>query len=177
MMKSSISGAVTSLAYQGDTSGPGGESNGQQPCSFGRSCNDAAQADERTGTKEKINLRHNLRTGTWNVRSMTDPSKLHILQREMDRCNIPICGLSEVRWTGKGHFSLDDGHTVYYSGSDRLRRNGVGFILSRQTAKSVLGYNPISDRLISIRLQAKPVNISVIQVYAPTSTADDEAIN
>ena len=79
--KSSISGAVTSLAYQGDTSGPGGECNGQQPCSFGRSCNDAAQADERTGTEEKNNLRHNIRTGTWNVRSMTDPSKLHILRR------------------------------------------------------------------------------------------------
>ncbi|XP_072020211.1 uncharacterized protein [Amphiura filiformis] len=109
---------------------------------------------------------------------MTDDSKLHIIEREMGRCNIPICGLAEVRWTGKGHFSLDDGHTVYYSaGSDRLKRNGVGFILSRETAKCVLGYNPISDRLITIRLQARPVNISVVQAYAPTSTADDETID
>ena len=107
MMKSSSSGAVTSLANQGDTSGPGGESNGHQPsCTFGRSCDDAKQADGRAGTKDKINLRHSIRTGTWNVRSMTDPSKLHILQREMERYNIPICGLAEVRWTGKGHFLL-----------------------------------------------------------------------
>ncbi|XP_072050332.1 craniofacial development protein 2-like [Amphiura filiformis] len=178
MMKSSKSGAVTSPANQGDTSGSGGERNGQQTCTFGRSCNDASQADERAGTKDKIlNLRHNNRFGTWNVRSMTDDSKLHIIEREMGRCNIPICGLAEVRWTGKGHFSLDDGHTVYYSGTDRLKRNGVGFILSRETAKCVLGYNPISDRLITIRLQARPVNISVVQAYAPTSTADDETID
>ncbi|XP_071963831.1 uncharacterized protein [Antedon mediterranea] len=163
-MKSSNSGVVASLAYQGDTSGPRGESNGQQLFSYGSSCNDAPQADERNETKEKINLRHNLRTGTWNVRSMTDPSKLHILQRELNRCKIPICGLSEDRWIGKGHFRTDDGCTVYFSGSDRLRRNGVGFIMSRQSAKSILGYNPISDRIISIRLQAKPINISIIQV-------------
>ncbi|XP_072041109.1 craniofacial development protein 2-like [Amphiura filiformis] len=178
MMKSSKSGAVTSPANQGDTSGSGGERNGQQTCTFGRSCNDASLADERAGTKDKIlNLRHNNRFGTWNVRSMTDDSKLHIIEREMGRCNIPICGLAEVRWTGKGHFSLDDGHNVYYSGTDRLKRNGVGFILSRETAKCVLGYNPISDRLITIRLQARPVNISVVQAYAPTSTADDETID
>ena len=125
-----------------------------------------------------MNLRSCRRIGTWNVRTMSDidPSKLHILEREMERCNIPICGLAEVRWTGKGHFSTEDSHTIYYSGPDTLRRNGVGFILTKEVAKCVIGYNPISDRLISIRLQANPVNISLIQVYAPTSTADGEEI-
>ena len=176
-MKKLNSGAVTSPANQGDTSGPRGESNGQKPSSSGRSYDDAVEADGRAQQKNKINLRSCRRIGTWNVRSMTDPSKIHILEKEMERCNIPICGLSEVRWTGKGHFSLEDRHTIYYSGPDKLRRNGVGFILSREAARCVLGYNPISDRMISIRLQAKPVNISIVQVYSPTSTADDEEID
>ncbi len=177
MMNSSSSEAAISLAYQDGTSGPRGESNGHQPSSFRRSCDDAAKADVWAGTGNRINLRHSIRTATWNVRSMTDSSKLHILQKEMDRCNIPICGLAEVRWTGKGHFSVDRDHTIYYSGSDNKKMSGVGFILARDTAKCVLGYNPISDRLISIRLQAKPVNISIVQVYAPTSTADESTID
>ena len=176
MMKSIIVGAVASPANQGDTSGPGGKSNGHQQSSTGRSCDDAEQADGRAQPKDKVNLRRLLRIGTWNVRSMTDPSKLHILTKEMDRCNIQICGLAEIRWIGKGHFSTDSGQTIYYSGSDRLKRAGVGFILSKQATKCVLGYNPVSNRVISIRLQAKPVNISLIQVYAPTTTADEETI-
>ena len=74
MMKSSYSGAVTSPANQGDTSGPGGESNGQQPSALGRSCDDAAKADGRAQPKDKMNLRSCKRIGTWNVRSMTDPN-------------------------------------------------------------------------------------------------------
>ena len=171
MMKSIIVGAVASPANQGDTSG-----HGHQQSSTGRSCDDAEQADGRAQPKDKVNLRRLLRIGTWNVRSMTDPSKLHILTKEMDRCNIQICGLAEIRWIGKGHFSTDSGQTIYYSGSDRLKRAGVGFILSKQATKCVLGYNPVSNRVISIRLQAKPVNISLIQVYAPTTTADEETI-
>ena len=104
MMKYSTRGAVTSPANQGDTSGPGGESKGQQPSSAGGSCDDAAKADGRAQLKDKMNLRTCRRIGTWNVRTMSDidPSKLHILEREMERYNIPICGLAEVRWTEKG---------------------------------------------------------------------------
>ncbi|XP_072025345.1 craniofacial development protein 2-like [Amphiura filiformis] len=115
--------------------------------------------------------------------SDTCPEKIaKLLSKNLEKCNQWLIDnkLSlhmVVRWTGKGNFSLDNGRTIYYSGSDRLKRSGVGFILSRETAKRVLGYNPISDRLITIRLQARPVNISVVQAYAPTSTADDETIN
>ena len=42
--------------------------------------------------------------------------------------------------------------------------------------KAFLGYNPISNRLIRIRLQGHPVNMTIFQVYAPTSTADPEEI-
>ncbi len=79
-----------------------------------------------------------------------------------------------MRWSGKGHFTTDGGHTVYYSGSDKGGSKGVAFIADKITSKFVLGYNPVSDRIITIRLSAKPINVSLIQAYAPTTTASDE---
>lgn len=57
------------------------------------------------------------------------------------------------------------------------RRNGVAFILNKSMANTVLKYNAISDRVISIRLQGSPVNITVIQVYAPTTDAEEEDVD
>ena len=82
-----------------------------------------------------------------------------------------------MRWTGKGHFTTSDGHTVYFSGNEKGGKKGVAFIANQHTAKRVLGYNPINDRLISLRLQAKPINITIIQVYAPTSSATDDVMD
>ncbi|XP_072043067.1 craniofacial development protein 2-like [Amphiura filiformis] len=62
------------------------------------------------------------------------------------------------------------------STNEGKREFGVGFILDRNTARSFLGFNPISDRIISLRLHGHPFNISIVQVYAPTSTASDEAM-
>lgn len=55
-----------------------------------------------------------------------------------------------------------------------MYENGITFILSKETSKWVLGYNPISDRIITICLQVKPVNMSIIQVYSSTTVADND---
>ncbi|XP_062826063.1 craniofacial development protein 2-like [Anolis carolinensis] len=67
-----------------------------------------------------------------------------------------------------GHFTTDD-HQMYYCGQEEHRRNGVAFIINNKVAKAVLGYNPKNERIISIRVQGKPFNITVIQIYAPTT--------
>ena len=54
------------------------------------------------------------------------------------------------------------------------RREGVGFILDKESTKSIIGYNPMIPRGITIRLKAHPINLTIIQVYAPTSDASDE---
>ena len=65
-----------------------------------------------------------------------------------------------------------------FSGKQEGRRSsGVGFIVKNNLKGSVLGYNPVSDRVITIRISAKPVNLTIIQLYAPTSTASDEEID
>ena len=61
-----------------------------------------------------------------------------------------------------------------YAGHNKLRRNGVAFIMNRHASRCMLGYNAASERLISVHPQAKPVNLTLIQVYAPTSDADEE---
>jgi exonuclease III len=110
--------------------------------------------------------------GTWNVRSMYE-GKLEVVTREMRRKGTQLLGISEMRWAGKGHFQFED-HKVFYSGHERSKANGVAFICNKNVAAAVLGYNPISDRVITIRISGKPVNITFIQAYAPTAAAEED---
>ncbi|KAF7239023.1 Mitogen-activated protein kinase kinase kinase 3, partial [Varanus komodoensis] len=113
--------------------------------------------------------------GTWNVRSMNQ-GKLDVVKQEMTKLNIDILGISELKWTGMGEFNSDD-HQVYYCGQESLRRNGVAFIVNKRVGIAVLGYNLQNDRMISVRIQGKPFNITVVQVYAPTTGAEEAEID
>ena len=74
---------------------------------------------------------------------------------------------SELKWTGIGEFNSDD-HYIYYCGQESLRRNGVAIMVNKRVRNAVLGCNLKNDRMISVRFQGKPFNITVIQVYAST---------
>ena len=84
--------------------------------------------------------------------------------------SIHILGISELKWTGIGEFNSDD-HYIYYCGQESLRRNGVAIIVNKRVRNAVLGCNLKNDRMISVRFQGKPFNITVIQVYASTTKA------
>ena len=86
--------------------------------------------------------------------------------------NICILGISELKWTGMGEFSSDD-HYIYYCGQESLRRSGVAIIVNKKVRNAVLGYNLKNDTMISVHFQGKPFNITVIQVYASTSNAEE----
>ena len=68
-------------------------------------------------------------------------------------------------------FNSDD-HYIYYSGQESLRRNEVAIMVNKRVRNAVLGYNLKNDRMISVHFQGKRFNITVIQVYAPTSNAE-----
>ena len=85
--------------------------------------------------------------------------------------NVDILGISELKWTGMGEFNSDD-HYIYYCEQESLRRNGVAIMVNKRVQNAVLGCNLKNDRMISVRLQGKPFNITVIQAYAPTSNAE-----
>ena len=93
-------------------------------------------------------------------------------QQEMARVNVDILGISELKWTGMGEFNSND-HYIYYCGQESLRRNGVAIIVNKRVQNAVLGCDLKNNRMISVRFQGKPFNITVIQVYAPTSNAEE----
>ena len=94
-------------------------------------------------------------------------------KQELARVNVDILGISELKWTGMGEFKSDD-HYIYYCGQETLRRNGVAIIVNKRVQNAILGCSLKNDRMISVRFQGKPFNITEIQVYAPTSN-DKEA--
>ena len=89
--------------------------------------------------------------------------------------NIDILGISELRWTRMGEFNSDD-HYIYYCAQESLRRNGVAIMVNRRVQNAVLGCNLKNDRMISVHFQGKPFNITVIQVYSPTSNAEEAEV-
>ena len=90
----------------------------------------------------------------------------------MARVNVHISGISKLKWTGMAEFNSDD-HYIYYCGQEFLRRNGVIIIVNR-VQNAILDCNLKNDRMISVHFQGKPFNITVIQVYAPTTNDEVE---
>ena len=101
--------------------------------------------------------------------------KLEVVKQDMARVNIDTLEISKLKWTGMGEFNSDD-HYIYYCGQKSLRRNGVAIIVNKRVRNAVLGCNLKNNRMISVRPQGKPFNITVIQVYVPTSNAEEAEV-
>ena len=82
----------------------------------------------------------------------------------MARVNVDILGITELNWTGMGEFNSDD-HYIYYCGQESLRRNGIPIIVNKRVQNAVLGCNLKNDRMISVRFQGKPFNITSLCPY------------
>ena len=101
--------------------------------------------------------------------------KLDMVKQEMARVNVYILRISKLKWTGMGEFNSDD-HYIYYCGQESLRRNGVATMVNKRVQNAVLVCNLKNDRMISVCFQGKPFHITVIQVYAPTSNAEEAEV-
>ena len=112
--------------------------------------------------------------GIWNIRSLNQ-GKWEVVKQEMARVNIDILGISELKWTRMGKYNSDD-HYIYYCWQEFLRRNGIALIVKKRIWNAVLGCNFKNDRIISVHLQGKPFNTTVIQVYVPTSNAEEAEV-
>ncbi|XP_045471791.1 craniofacial development protein 2-like [Harmonia axyridis] len=131
------------------------------------------------GNKGVKTLQQEFKVATWNVRTLFEAGEVAKACRAMDRLNIQILGLSEVRWPGSGTTQTMN-KKLYYSGnSDNSKHsNGVGIIIGEELSQAVSNFPPVSDRNLLIQLSGKPMNINIIQTYAPTAdkpTAELEA--
>ena len=94
----------------------------------------------------------------------------------MARVNIDVLGISELKWTGMGKFNSDD-HYIYYCGQESLRRNRVAIIVKKKRVQNaVLGCSLKNNSMISVLFQGKPLSITVIQVYTPTTNAEEAEV-
>ena len=96
--------------------------------------------------------------------------KLEVVKQEMARVNVDILGISELKWTRMGEFNSGD-HYIYYNGQESLRRSGIASIVNKRVQNAILGHNLTNNRMILLCFQGKSFNITVIQVYAPTTHA------
>ena len=85
--------------------------------------------------------------------------KLEVVKQAMARVNVNILGVSELKWTGMGECNSND-HYVYYCGQESLRRHGVTMMVNKRVRNAALGCNLKNDRMISVRFQGKPFDIT-----------------
>ena len=115
-----------------------------------------------------------LAIGTWNVRTLHQLGKLENAIVEMEKHKLNMMGVGEMRWTGSGSTNKD-GYLVLFSGGD-THTAGVGMIIDKKYAAGVMGFLPISNRVMIVKIEGKPFNLAVIQAYAPTSDHSEEDI-
>lgn len=119
-------------------------------------------------------FRNRTRIGTWNIRSLSEPSRLSQVCREMRKSAIKILGLTEVRWRDSGRLTTREGDLFLYSGSSTESQKGVGIIVSSDFKRSLISWQPINERLMTARFQSKLRKITFVVCYAPTEAADFE---
>ena len=127
-----------------------------------------------TGTAEKMKvITEQVKIGTWNVQTLWSTGKLELLQKEMEVYNCDILGLAEMRWTGSGEMN---GGEVIWSGEEKIHTRAVSFLLNKRARNALLSYNAVNARIIAARFRGAPLNLAVVQVYAPTADSSDEEI-
>lgn len=131
---------------------------------------------DATGHPRGINLRKTMNAATWNVRSL-NTGKLEMVINEINNYGINLLGATKIKSKRQGHFSPKKSILGAFSGGDQVRGEGVALILCKQCSTSLLGYNPNNSRIITVRLKCRPVNITVLLTYAPTSVASDVDID
>ena len=128
---------------------------------------------ENTATaSQRSSLRR--RCGTWNVRSLVREGKIENVAQEARRLKLDILGVADVGWSGVDQVKVGDYEFIY---SANGIHTGVGILMTAEVAKCLMGYWAVSGRVIVAKLNANPFNITIIQVYAPTSDHSDEEID
>lgn len=88
----------------------------------------------------------------------------------MKRYKLDILGISEMRKSGSGKMvEEEEGVTVYYSGGEKHEK-GFGILMTQEMSRAVIAWEPVSDRIITVRLQSRYTKVTLVQVYAPTKT-------
>lgn len=143
----------------------------------GTTAHRASQVVIKRNPYDKPNRRRpkTLSVATWNVKTLCQAGKLANAESEMYRMKWDILGMSEVRWKGEGVIDTSNGNKLFYSGGD-LTQHGVAILVAEENKNMVKSFLPISERIMLIKLNGQPVDINLIQIYAPTADKSEEEL-
>ena len=135
-----------------------------------------ADNDKYATGRKYLQLRSKVSIGTWKVRKHKELGKLNSICIEMNRLGMQILGISKTNWNGKGSSRTDENQMLIFFGKEGNYSHGVAVILDKESSRALMAHSPISDRILKVRIHAKPHNISIVQCYAPNINANDEEI-
>ncbi|XP_025425707.1 craniofacial development protein 2-like [Sipha flava] len=139
------------------------------------------RSDLRVGTTREERMvkksRQDRKIATWNVRTLLQFGKLDNLKIEMARMSIDILEISEVRWLETGDIWSGNYRFIYSGTSVKYPgRGGVGIMLRKDIGKKVKSYVQYSERIILVKIETKPKDTIIVQVYMPTSNSNDSQV-
>ena len=136
---------------------------------------DQSREDVPTPTANLLKPKQLLKLGFWNVRTLYQTGKLAQTVNELHHYDLDLLGIAEARWTGIGKQQLATGETIMWSGrQDNNHHEGVALLLRKETARSLLEWKPINERIMYARFQSKFTKPSIIVTYAPINDASEE---
>src|SRR6476469_1233797 len=124
--------------------------------------------------KRRMEEKHEIRVGTWNVQTMNAMGKLENVKEGMRRNRLSIMGVSEVRWKDGGDFD-SDGYRVMYAGGPTCQR-GVTVIAEAKVAERVTEIDRFGGRIMVVKVKADPVDMVIVQAYLPTTDYENEEV-
>ena len=126
--------------------------------------------------KSFLGPKHVTSVGTWNPRTLYQAGKTAQVVKEMQRYQLHLLGLCEVRWLGAGQKTLSTGEEMLYSGKEEgaTHEQGVGILIAKEVKNSLLEWEAVSPRIITARFQSSARNVTVVNAYAPTNLATDD---
>jgi len=99
-----------------------------------------------------------------------------VAAREMRKYDINVLGISECRWAGFARMRVQTGETLLYSGrDDDAHLSGVAMLSNRKAASCLISWSPLNDQIIMARFNSRYIRTSIVQVFAPTNDAKEEA--
>lgn len=124
-------------------------------------------------TTHATNTANDLNFATWNVRTLNYPGALRSLIMELTKYDIQVAAIQETRWKENNMFSSKN-YQIYSSGNTEDKHvHGTAFIVSKQYNNNILSFNPISQRISTLRLKGRFHNITFINIYAPTEVSEE----
>ena len=160
-------------SQEADSTTSGHSANSSQGPDFMTASNESSTREVRSAKLCALGPKTMLRIGAWNVRTMYETSKTAQVINEMKRYRLDILGIGECRWTGSGRLTTSDGSLILYSGHQDTNSHGVAIILSREKPRTLIEWEPVSERIIRARFDSKFCKLIIIQCYAPTNDKND----